>query len=210
MTKLMIKRFYHRESNNERSIQRRFRILAAIRKNIKPENNWKYSLDDCKCGWNTYYSQVFGVRFPCVHEILNPKFEKCPIPQRIELGSFESINHTDIVTSKTRKIFKNEKKLMSITLQIESLDSIGPYFSQSSLGPRSSFAKTEMWKVVNEMTTIYGVDEKTAIDIAIDEFAKLDLHKEDCATTENIAIFRISCWNYANEIAKRNGISINE
>ena len=99
---------------------------------------------------------------------------------------------------------------MSITLQIESLDSIGPYFSQSSLGPRSSFAKAEMWKVVNEMTTIYGVDEKTAIDIAIDKFAKLDLHKEDCATTENIAIFRISCWNYANEIAKRNGISINE
>lgn len=71
-------------------------------------------------------------------------------------------------------------------------------------GPNTKYAKTQMWKVVHELMTMFDIrDEKNAIDIVVDNFAEFNLNKEECINEENLAMFRISCWKEAKKITKR-------
>ena len=74
--KMIIKRYHNSSTRNGRSIKDAFSKLKWQTHNIKNnDSDSSCNLKNCDCGWNEYYSQIFGTKFPCVHEIKHSDFD---------------------------------------------------------------------------------------------------------------------------------------
>ena len=77
------------------------------------------------------------------------------------------------------------------------------HLERKQFGPMATYVRKEMWKVISELQKTYYINYLDASDIAFDEFMHLKLCDEECATIENIAIFRIACFNDAEIFLKK-------
>ena len=65
ITKDIIAHLTKQSTNHGRSIRERYNSLQS--KYVVTKCNQVEK--ECECGWNKYYSKIFGIRFPCIHEI---------------------------------------------------------------------------------------------------------------------------------------------
>ena len=91
------------------------------------------------------------------------------------------------------RIIKEQKSIISI----HDINDKSVHLISTAINRKLAYAKKEFWNVIHELKEMYNISHMDAIDIVLDEFAKLGLNSEINVTTKNIAIFRISCWNTA-------------
>ena len=203
VTKLLTKRYTHQINDHGRSIKRKYFYLQSLSNKFK-ENMNSINEERCTCGWNDYYSSIYGVRFPCIHEV--SKFHECPIPPEIFLEPYDLRNKVLYQVSETINNFKNKEKMDKAPPPLDYSIYENYHNVVSKLGPNSTLAKAEMWKTVKEIKLMFKIDQKTCIDIVIDEFIELGLNIEENVNTYNLALFRVSCWNsaknYKSNLAK--------
>ena len=84
--------------------------------------------------------------------------------------------------------------IISLIYEIDLNSEQEKHLIKYSNGPKSMYAKKQMWKVVSEMRSMYGISREDSFDIVVDKYSQFNLNDEECATEENISLFRIACW----------------
>ena len=185
--------FTRQSSTHGRSIKEKYNQLLNmnVMNNVNKEN---ILTNECNCGWNTFYTKLYGVRFPCLHEINN--FKVCPDPPPLKLPTYEFINEINIIKSNKTLHFVGKDKGKKI--KNKKLDELSTHANihdvKYASGPKTKYAKKQMWETIWELENIFGISRMNAIDIVVEKFAEFKLNKEDSVTTENIAFFRVACW----------------
>ena len=177
------------ESNHGRSLKEKYSKLLALSMTSKKVD----TVENCNCGWNMYYSKIFGVRFPCIHEVKN---FKCPSPPELILTTYKYSNIVNYLFSDVTINIngKNDDNNISNINEIDLNSEQEKHLIKYSNGPKSMYAKKQMWKVVSEMRSMYGISREDSFDIVVDKYSQFNLNDEECATEENISLFRIACW----------------
>ena len=209
ITKMIIKKYTKQGEVHGRTIRDRFWKYSQFKSTaiVKGWDLSEYSKEHCECGWNDYYSSILGVRFPCIHEIFNQKFESYPSPPELVVEPYQQRNEVKLIFSQEVRVLprmpNNENENKGILLEGDDDETSHKISSLAYSGPNTRYAKEEFWKVVRELRQIYLIDKHDAIDIAMDEFAQWGLNKEETASVINIAHFRISCWNIGNKFKEK-------
>lgn len=190
------KHFNNHNLNHGRSMKEKFWKMKAISRG-SDDTTIKQS---CNCGWNEFYSKLFGVEFPCIHKIRS--IDKCPTPPDITPLMYAHTNNISYVISNEIRSFdlKQINTANNYNIEIEDVDK--KHFVKTYIGPNTKRAKEILWEVVNELAKIFEIRKDDSLDIAIDVFSELHLNQEDCVTIENLALFRVSCWKKAEVFNK--------
>ena len=109
IAKVIMKRYIVQKNSHGRCIHEKFHDLKNKLLNLKLMNAdlSRFSKENCQCGWNKYYTAIFGVRFPCLHEINHEKFSSCPQPPQLIIHEI-----------KIEKKWKSLKQKKQLSLQI--------------------------------------------------------------------------------------------
>lgn len=177
------------------SIRRKFKSLCNLAQKL-PDNDPTFTEESmCTCGWNAYWSSVFGTRFPCLHEMQQEQFKTCPKPPPLVRQAYVSTNYlfrgmTDLKTPLPKKSGPHrEKRLLPDPLYRERLLPLN-----RTEGPRSKEARIQFWQVISELQEVYRCDLMTSVDVAMVFFSQMNLLHEEACTPENLALFRVQCW----------------
>ena len=190
-----------------KSIYSKFSLIVSNLKNEKCDIS-KFALSECNCGWSVYYSNLNGIRFPCIHEMLHPSFSKCPSPPNLNIASYNNFNEVRRMTSNIVECFprnNNNKNSNSYRMLSTRKFDIEEYHHIiiKSKGVKARNALSEFWKVNREIRVMFGLDCMTALDLSIVTFYDWHLLDEENATSENIAHFRLQCWKEAEQISSK-------
>lgn len=94
----------------------------------------KYSNEKCECGKNVYYSHLFGIKVPCIHQILNEKIDKNIIYESLRVYDIDFLNdynYLEIYDINTELKFKKKpnkgndesnKDNKPISIELEEID----------------------------------------------------------------------------------------
>ena len=190
----LIVRFTSHLSTHGRSLRDKLRSLKFTYRSLSESQKEKCRKDSCECGWGEYYTSLFGVRFPCIHQVGHY------IERSIEPPALAALNYRPdnwlVVCHMKAVPFPGKQKLNDEMVLVEG-ESLEDEVLTLRGGPQVHFAKQQFWCVVKELTREYYRSQKEAIEIAIEHFARLGLCNEETASLENIAIFRVSCWSDA-------------
>ena len=202
ITRDIFSHFTRQSSIHGRSIKEKFNQLKNV--NFLNKENKEEQINECSCGWNIYYTKLFGVRFPCLHEINN--FEVCPEPPPLKLPAYEFMNDFHILKSNEIINFVDkEKRTKRRNMKIDELSaSANNHIVKYASGPKTKYSKKQMWKAIWELENIYKISKMNAFDIVVEKFAEFNLNKEDCVTTKNLALFRVACWEAGKAFSKEN------
>ena len=150
MYEIILKKFTSQQYNHGRSIKERFKKLKAKFSELQKKgyNIERFTVNECNCGWNAYYTSLYGVRFPCIHEIGNHAFENCPTSEPLIETKYISENIITIVQSDENLEFPKHEKRNEDFGPLKMSDDVHMEFKE--LGPRATYAKHEMWKAINE------------------------------------------------------------
>ena len=159
----------------------------------------KYCLENCDCGWNNYYSKIFGVRFPCLHEIGNINFEHIPEFPPLTVPEYEPVQKMVIIYSDKIKNFDNPKPAKKRIMV--SNEEINIHLERSNISPNCNYAKREMWKIIHELTTNFSIKIEMAINIVLDGY--LAIINEETADLSSIAMLRIKCYMDAENLKQK-------
>lgn len=199
ITKVIIDRYMNQNNTHGRSIREKYHDLKNrflyFKENMVPLS--RFSLETCECGWNTYYSKIYGIEFPCIHQIGNEKFKTIPEIPPLIIPAYESYQRLEIIESSVNcKFEKNgiEKKKIATIRN----DEINIHLEQSNLSPNAKYARREMWKVIYELVEHYKIVKEIAINIVLDEY--LDIQNEDIADITSIAMMRVKCYMKAEKL----------
>ena len=203
--KTIIRRFTNQNESHGRSLKSRYSKFLVTVKNFEAMGYdlKNYSQSECSCGWNSYYTNLYGTRFPCIHEILNESFLKCPNPPPLVIMEYSPGNKLVNITSSTiQQIPRNKNEEKSIAPKIFlSHDEDEHQIQVKTKGENTKRSLKEFWKVVREIRQMYGINQMNAIDIAMLSFHEWGLMEEETVSTDNIAHFRIECWGKAEKIS---------
>lgn len=196
----IIQRYTSHENQHGRSIRNKYNNMMNELKYCKSRkiNISNYCKDNCNCGWSKYYSSIYGTQFPCKHEIGNDKYSKCPDPPPLILTNYSGSNAVEIITCECQNMSFEDKKNINVKNRVKNNE----HYVHKPIGPKSTYAREEMWKIVYEIQNMFDIDRDGAIDIALGEFLNLNLGNEENATVENVALLRVLCWNTAKEFNK--------
>lgn len=200
IARIIIKRYQTRGKVHGRSIKDKFHSLQIKFQDLKAKNVdiSSYSLEHCNCGWNEYYTSIFGVEFPCIHEMGNSKYKECPKPILSSPSHYDEANKCEWIFSNEPKQFSRipfEEKQFALGLKGQSEEEL--HAIKMHLGKKQTYGKQEFWRVVGELNSMYNINRLDAIDIAMSAFIEYSLNVND--TIENVAMFRISCWIEAEQ-----------
>lgn len=88
----IMKRLKHLDSSsiaNLRNYLRKIRQKAKDVVEANPENLHLYDIEFCECKKSMYYSTLYNINLPCIHMILNEKWERIDISNFLEKISVE-------------------------------------------------------------------------------------------------------------------------
>ena len=99
--------------------------IRAKAENIVSINNDinKYSVKKCNCCKKYFYTMMFGIDVPCIHEILNPEFDETILLETVRINCINlpeldlnsiPIEEYDIDTNLLFKIQNNDKLIIEI------------------------------------------------------------------------------------------------
>ena len=202
--KIIIRRFTNHHESHGRSLKSKYnKLKGVVARNIilKEWNVENYSLHQCNCGWNDYYTNLFGIRFPCIHEISNELFSKCPDPPQLKIPQCPPGNHIKKIISDNIQKFPRNKDHEKINISRNSYENKHHQINIKTKGENTLRSLKEFWSVIREMKLMYNVSEMSGVDIAMYSFFEWGLMNEETATTENIAQFRIQCWGEAEKFS---------
>ena len=138
MTKVIISRYTKQKDNHGRSIKEKYRELKN--KALIIQNNskqLKMPLEECNCGWNIYYSSIFGVEFPCLHQVGNSKFKECPKPPELVVAPYQSFNMIETKVSDQEQ-YQESKQIQKKKEFVENEN------VRINLNPNEKYARSEM------------------------------------------------------------------
>ena len=153
----------------------------------------KFETENCECGWKYYYSQLYGVPFPCIHEI--GRWEEAPKPPERHRIFYNSQNEFSLVEARNETNFSKKIKNKKIAFE-KCKDDLDLHVPNSTLGADANYMRKEAWSVVKELNELYSIPRYQAIDIVIDQLLNFKLQEND-NVIEKTAMFRLACWNQA-------------
>ena len=92
---IIIQKLSNEDSTHGRSIRSKFWELKHQYNHIQHQKYLdisKFNKEKCNCGWKHYYCQLFGVDFPCIHEIggkVWKQVNQLPINRHVKLTNFQ-------------------------------------------------------------------------------------------------------------------------
>ena len=207
--KVIIRRFTNQHESHGRSLRSRYRKLRAIvdKKEALSETDRKnHSLQHCTCGWNSYYTSLYGVQFPCIHEIRNERFSKCPEIPGLDVLIYPPGNKIVKILSDSMQILAKRKdkgnhEMINISRNIQ--ENERHQIRIQTKGENTKKSLIAFWNVVKEMKSMYNIPDMNCVDIAMFSFYEWGLMEEETATAKNIAHFRIQCWNEAEKFCRK-------
>ena len=198
--KNIFKKYMNMNITHGRAIFDKIRKIEQLKRTILEQNMNRipYSKETCECGYTKYYSSLYGVPIPCKHQIFNENFQNIKPPPLIKLNLMENFPLKEIVSKEKMIIQLRNKSHVSKSLIKYNKVQI----TCGNLTPNLYKAKIAFFNVIKEISSIFYIDHELILDFAYNEFISCGLGKEETATKENIALFRLSCWKTGENIKK--------
>ena len=146
-------------------------------------------VEKCECGWNLYYTQLFGIDFPCVHQIGNSKFNEYPNPPKLIIPEYKNFNSIEIYFNENC-LYPEEKIENRTRIYVEN------EAPRENIRSQEKYARSEMWKIIYELEKFFNLSKEEAVNMVLDEY--FAVKNEENLDIEAIALMRMKCYSMAS------------
>lgn len=185
--------------SNESSIDNLKGYLKKIKTNALKNPNLvnHYTLDTCSCGRNIYYSTLFGIQVPCIHQILNKNIDEKMILEclKFNCNHFSKNSHNfyeEYEIDTNLNFLKKKKNTNDIDENTFKLFNYDEIFEGDALGQIIQRTEFYLASVINEQKINMAVLSVQVYRDMISDDLISSLEKQDYS--QFLALYQYLLW----------------